>query len=162
MSDNNFPGSETCIWTDDGRISRKKFIERQLEFLDKPVVDGDEAMDEGEENLEDKNPKDVDLEPSEILADLLQSTRRNFTERSADEVYQMEEEEDVTGDETMDDGEEHSEDKNPKDVDLESSKKLADLPPSVGRNFTERSADEVYQMEEEWDQGKENSGDNKD
>ena len=103
MRGNRFPGSPTCIWPNDTEESLDDFIKKQLEILDGSVAAGDEAMDDGEENHEDKNSKDVDLEPSKILADLLQSVGRNFTEESDDEIYQMEEEEDQGKENSEDD-----------------------------------------------------------
>lgn len=93
MSGNDFPGSETCVWTEGTGISRDEFIEKQLAILDGSVPAGDGAMDDGEENSEDKNPKNVDLELSKTLADLPQSVGRNFTEKPDNEVTQIDEEE---------------------------------------------------------------------
>ena len=58
MRCNDFPGSETCIWDESSGISRSEFAKKQLEALG--VAEVDEAMDEDEENPEDKALANID------------------------------------------------------------------------------------------------------
>lgn len=92
MRGNDFLGSETCMWDESSGISRCEFAKKQLEALG--VAELDEAMDEGEENPEDKALANIDdayknpvmpPEDEESLFFRFPEPQRGFYESESDE-----------------------------------------------------------------------------